>query len=44
MRRLGKGMSLEEAAAGYDMEKVKAWLEEGLIFLPMKSNYSKGES
>jgi hypothetical protein len=32
--RLGRGMSLEEAAAGLDMEKVRKWLEKGLIYYP----------
>ncbi len=43
MRRLGRGLSLEEAAAGYDMAKVRKWLDEGLIFLPAKGNYSREE-
>jgi len=30
----------EKAAAGYDMEEVQEWLEKGLIFLPLKSNYT----
>lgn len=34
MRRLWKGVPLEEATAGYDMKKIQEWLKKGLIYLP----------